>query len=261
MMRNNLNHAIRFVAIVVLTLIAIEIYRYLLINIIHDHSYILPFILLWLFSAYIVLPRIYRGLTKILLPDYFIGRTRTSDGLLGDPINLALNGCEEELIRTMEAAGWVRAIDITLGSAIKMAYSSLRGSTYPNAPVSPLYLFSEKHNLAFEKDERGNPRQRHHVRFWKTPPGWWLPGGHQADWLGAATFDKNIGLSLFTGQITHKIDADVDKERDFVVTALRQADQKLEVKFVEHFMTSFHGRNGGGDHIETDGALPFIHLH
>lgn len=42
--------------------------------------------------AYPALPRLHRILTRIYVPDYFIGRTRTSDGLLGDPVNLALLG-------------------------------------------------------------------------------------------------------------------------------------------------------------------------
>ena len=46
----------------------------------------------WLVLAYLVLPRLHRILTTIYVPDYFIGRARTSDGLLGDPVNLALDG-------------------------------------------------------------------------------------------------------------------------------------------------------------------------
>lgn len=49
-----------------------------------------------------------------------------------------------------------------------------------------------------------------------------MPGGKTADWLGAATYDKHVGLSLFTGQITHKIDANVDHERDFVIDCLKK---------------------------------------
>jgi hypothetical protein len=259
-MRNNLNRLIRLLAFIALALIAIELYHYLFFRLFRGWAYLLLFIPIWILSAYIVLPRIYRGLTKVLLPDYFIGRTRTGDGLLGDPVNLALNGDEAEIVRTMKAAGWVRATPLNLKSSFKMAYTSITASSYPDAPVSPLFLFSRQQDLAFELDDHGKPRQRHHVRFWKTPSDWWLPGGRKADWLGAATFDKNVGLSLFTGQITHKIDADIDKERDFVVESLRKADPEVKIKFAEHFMTSFHGRNGGGDRIETDGALPFIHL-
>lgn len=49
-------------------------------------------LLFWVLVAYLALPRIHRILTAIYLPDYFIGRARTADGLLGDPVNLALRG-------------------------------------------------------------------------------------------------------------------------------------------------------------------------
>ena len=45
---------------------------------------ILLLVFFWGLLAYLVLPRLHRILTSIYVPDYFIGRTRTSDGLLGD---------------------------------------------------------------------------------------------------------------------------------------------------------------------------------
>ena len=45
-----------------------------------------------------------------------------------------------------------------------------------------------------------------------------LPGGYAADWLAAGTYDRAVGFSLFTFQITHKIEANTDIERDFVVS-------------------------------------------
>ncbi|WP_235934567.1 LssY C-terminal domain-containing protein [Agromyces humi] len=55
---------------------------------------ILGFVLFWALLAYLVLPRLHRILTTIYVPDYFIGRARTSDGLLGDPVNLAVRGAK-----------------------------------------------------------------------------------------------------------------------------------------------------------------------
>lgn len=49
-------------------------------------------VLFWLVLTYLALPRLHRVLTSIYVPDYFIGRTHTTDGLLGDPVNLALQG-------------------------------------------------------------------------------------------------------------------------------------------------------------------------
>jgi hypothetical protein len=257
-MRNTINFIIRALIFLLLASLAVSVYDFLLRDIVRNQSYITGFFLIWFLSAYIVLPRIYRLLTKILLPDYFIGRTRNSDGILGDPINIAFIGSRENLIKAMEKSGWVLAHDLTIMSSIRMIYASVFSRNYENAPVSSLFLFSEKQDLAFEQQSKGNPRKRHHIRFWKTPQNWWLPGGFQADWLAAATFDKHVGLSLFTGQITHKIDADIDKERDYVIDTISKSSKDIKINRVEHFMTGFHGRNGGGDRVRTDGALPFV---
>jgi hypothetical protein len=257
---NYINHAIRLVFVVVTTAIALVVYRYLLKDIITGRSHFLAYLAIWLFSAYVVLPRLNRWLSKLYLPDYFIGRATTGDGLLADPVNLAIYGTRSQLTASMIKAGWTPATKLSLDSSLKMIYSALRGSSYPDAPVSSLFLFRKRQDLAFEKDIDGTPRKRHHVRLWKTPASWWLPGGYQVDWLGAATFDEHVGLSLFTGQITHKVDANVDKERDFLLQTLRTAGVTRNINIVKHFTTSYHGRNGGGDKIHTDGDLPFITL-
>ncbi|HEU4546571.1 MAG TPA: hypothetical protein VFR88_09800, partial [Microlunatus sp.] len=51
----------------------------------------------WILFTYLLLPRLHRILTNIYVPGYFIGRTRTADGLLGDPVNLALLGHEGQV--------------------------------------------------------------------------------------------------------------------------------------------------------------------
>jgi hypothetical protein len=255
---NHFNNAIRVIIFLILVVIAIGIYRYLFVDIISGRSHFLAYIVLWLFSAYVILPRVYRGISRLYIPNYFFGRTQTGDGLLGDPINLAFNGKRHQLITAMEAAGWSQAEPLNFKSSLKMIYSAVTATKYSNAPVSPLFVFTKKQNFAFEKDLDGNPRKRHHIRFWETPEHWWLPGGFKADWLAAATFDKNVGLSLFTGQVTHKIDANVDQERDFVIDTLKHAKVVGDITTVKHFTSSYHTRNGGGDMIHTDGALPFV---
>ncbi|MFD0758198.1 hypothetical protein [Arthrobacter ulcerisalmonis] len=57
------------------------------------------FLIFWAALAYLVLPRLHRILTRIYLPDYFIGRSRTSDGLLGDPVNVAFRGVGRSCMR------------------------------------------------------------------------------------------------------------------------------------------------------------------
>lgn len=221
-------------------------------------SSLVVMILMWAILAYLALPRLNRMMAAIYVPDYFIGRTRTSDGLLGDPLNLAVRGTGEQLATAMRRAGWIQADPVTFGTSVKIVQSTLSRKSYPKAPVSPLFLFDRSQDAAYQQEVEGNPAQRHHVRFWRTPQGWPLPGGAQVDWLAGGTYDRRVGLSLFTLQITHKIDADIDVERDYIVDSVTRAGPAVTVDVLHDFTTSYHSRNGGGDSVHTDGNLPVL---
>ena len=217
-------------------------------------------VVFWAALAYLVLPRVHRILTRIYLPDYFIGRARTSDGLLGDPVNLALLGSEDQVHAAMRRAGWTRADDVDLASSRRIILSTLTRRSYEEAPVSPLFIFGRQQDFAYQQEVDGSPGKRHHVRFWRCPPGWVLPGGVRVDWLAAGTYDRSVGLSLFTLQITHKIAENTDDERDHILAALTQAVPEADVTVIRDFSTGYHARNGGGDTISTDGDLPVVDL-
>ncbi|PID33063.1 hypothetical protein CR969_02740 [Candidatus Saccharibacteria bacterium] len=221
---------------------------------------VLIFIVVWAITSYLALPRLHRILTNIYVPNYFIGRTRTADGLLGDPVNLALRGSEAQIHKAMKAAGWSLAEDITPKSTWKMIASTLTRRSYPEAPVSSLLLFGRRQDFAYQQEVEGNPSQRHHVRFWRCPDGWLLPGGHRVEWLAAGTYDKSVGLSLLTFQITHKIDENTDIERDYIIDTVKKATKTVKLDMLKDFSTGYHSRNGGGDSIQTDGNLPILEL-
>ncbi|MCR1161858.1 LssY C-terminal domain-containing protein [Paenarthrobacter sp. UW852] len=216
------------------------------------------YILFWAFLAYLLLPRLHRILTTIYVPGYFIGRARTSDGLLGDPVNVALLGAEPQIHAIMRAAGWTKADDVTLQSSRRIISSTIFRQSYTEAPVSPLYLFDRQQDFAYQQEVDNNPGKRHHVRFWRCPEGWLLPGGHKVEWLAAGTYDRSVGFSLFTLQITHKIEQNTDVERDHIVSTVSAASPAVEVQVIEDFSTGYHSRNGGGDSISTDGDLPIV---
>lgn len=216
-------------------------------------------VLLWVVLAYLFLPRLHRLFTYLYVPNYFIGRSRTSDGLLGDPVNLAFNGPEENIHRVMQAAGWTLADPVNFSSSMKIILTTLTRKSYDHAPVSSLNLFGRMQDFAYQQEVDGNPSKRHHVRFWRCPKRWPLPGGsRKVQWMAAASFDRAVGLSLFTLQVTHKISSDVDAERDHVVETLKKVDPGLQVDVLHDFSTAYHSVNGGGDEVETDGNLPII---
>jgi len=76
--------------------------------------------------------------------------------------------------------------------------------------------------------------------------------------LAGGTYDRRVGLSLFTLQVTHKIDADIDVERDFIISSIGKAEPRATVEPLVDFTTGYHSRNGGGDTVHTDGTLPIM---
>ena len=219
---------------------------------------LLLLVVFWLLLTYLLLPRLHRILTQVYVPGYFIGRARTSDGLLGDPINLALLGHEAQIHAAMNRGGWTRADDLSLRTGFRIVSSTMSRRSYHEAPVSPLTLFDRQQDFAYQQEVAGSPSKRHHVRFWRCPEGWMLPGGYSVDWLAAGTYDKSVGLSLFTLQVTHKIEENTDIERDYIVATVQAGSPEIMVEVIENFSTGYHSRNGGGDLIITDGNLPVI---
>jgi hypothetical protein len=250
----------RAVLIVVLLLVGRGIYEFLLSPVLGDSDPVLSFLVVWLVLSYLVLPHVQRFLARIYVPDYFIGRTRTSDGVLGDPVNLAVDGTEADLLAAMAQGGWTRADDLTFGTGWRIVRETLLRRNYAAAPVSPLFVFSRRQDLAFEQEIEGNPSRRHHVRFWKCPEGWYLPGGLQVGWIGAATYDRRVGLSAYTLQVTHKIGENTDLERDHVVQTLEETGRVASVQWRQNYFSGYRARNGGGDAITTDGNLPVLDL-
>ena len=158
----------------------------------------------WVFFTYLVLPRLHRILTEIYVPGYFIGRDphqRRAARRPGQPGPARRRGPGAPC---PEAAGWIRADDLDFGAGRRIALSVAGRRSYPAAPVSPLHLFDRQQDFAYQQEVEGNPSRRHHVRFWRCPEGWLLPGGFAADWLAAATFDHGEERRLLLPGARHR---------------------------------------------------------
>jgi hypothetical protein len=214
---------------------------------------LIALLLVYLAIAYVVLPlgwRRYEHRHPAL--DDVPGITKTAAGIPGDPLNVALIGTERELKQLMRAAGWYSADPLGLRSDWKIGVDTVLKRADDQAPVSSLYLFGRKEDLAFEQPVDNNPRQRHHVRFWRTEK---IDPSGQPVWVGSAVYDERVGFSRTTGQITHVTAPDVDAERDYLVRCLEKTGDLAETYFIDDFHQVRKGRNGGGDPWETDGRL------
>ncbi|MFO1519587.1 MAG: LssY C-terminal domain-containing protein [bacterium] len=207
------------------------------------------FLILYLAISYFFLPRVWRRYEHHHGLSSTPKRTSTAQGIPGDPVNLALFGTEEALVAGLQRAGWLPADPLKLHSLLKMTESLLAHHPYPTAPVSDLYLFGRKQDLAFEKEVGPTLLKRHHARFWKGEEK-----GREV-WWGAATFDESYCFSRYTGQILHHISPDIDGERDQLVGDLVHAGALGELSRAPGIGTTFGGRNGEGDWYFTDGEV------
>jgi len=182
--------------------------------------------------------------------------TVARDGIPGDPINVAFIGTEASLQHAMLSAGWVAADPITLASSLRIAADSIAHRPYGAAPVSNLYYWGHKQDLVFEQMIGGDPRRRHHARFWKSAD---LDSAGRPLWVGDVTLDKSAGISHRTGQITHHIDAAIDLERDRLLSQLT-ADLGVHVDWINSFQPALRGTNAAGDPWYTDRRLALVTL-
>ena len=206
----------------------------------------------YLAVAYLVLPAVWKHHERHPALSGAPRTTVTAEGIPGDPINIALVGTQTEVVQAMLSAGWLPADPTTLHTAGRIVEDVMLNRPYPDAPVSNLYVWGKKQDLAFEQPSSHSPKQRHHVRFWSSQQ---TDANGRPLWLGAATYDMSVELSHRNGQITHRIAPDVDAERDKIVSDLAQAGWLAEQSRAAGIGPTQSGRNGGGDRYVTDGDL------
>jgi hypothetical protein len=190
-------------------------------------------------------------------PDDLPRLTHTRTGIPGDPLNLVFVASEADLQKAMLAAGWHPADALTFRSCLRITVATLLRRPYEDAPVSSLFVWGRRQDLAFEQPVGHDPRRRHHVRLWRSGQ---QDGRGRSLWLAAATFDTSVGLSHTTGGITHHIAAAVDEERDKLIQDLATARWVDTVWWVNGYQPRLQGRNGGGDPYFTDGRLGVVVL-
>jgi hypothetical protein len=220
---------------------------------------ILGVLAVWLLAAYLALPAYWKFHLHSLHPGLEQAPccATAAGGLPGDALNISIIGSEEEVTRSMLAAGWYPADPITLGTAMRIATDVVLRRPYLDAPVSSLYVWGRKEDLAFEQPAGHDPRHRHHVRFWRSQQG---DESGRPIWIGADTYDVRVGLSHTTGQITHHVAPDIDAARDKLIQDLQATRMLQSLQWIENFQPKPDGFNGGGDPWHTDRRMAVITL-
>jgi hypothetical protein len=214
--------------------------------------------------TYFVIPNLMRLFHVFSRPNHIPLYVTTGDGWPSDPVNLAIIVKDfNHLEQSMNKAGWYTSDPLTFKNGIREAVSIALDRYYPEAPLSNLYLFDRPHDVGFSIPTRdsGSARTRHHVRFWRLQepePGtrneshyhFWQEklkhvfGRKREIWIGAATEDHRlVGVQWRTGQITHGVSHEADKERDFVIQSLVNQKNVTKVSLSEPGeQLRFHGQ-------------------
>ncbi|OCP18832.1 hypothetical protein BC361_00170 [Ensifer sp. LC54] len=204
----------------------------------------------YLLVSYFLLPELWIFRDRSRVDDVSSMVTTTEQDIPGDPINVGLVGSREQIIRAFAAAGWDPADKITLRSSVDIGLSVVLDRPDLDAPVSPLFFEGRKQDLAFEKPVGNSADERNHVRFWLSKQ---TGADGRPLWLASASFDRGVGFSHDTGQITHHIGPDLDAERNLVIADLQKAGQVSSTYDIPGIGATKTGRNGGGDPYYTDG--------
>ena len=147
----------------------------------------------------------------------------------GDPLNLVLIGEENDLFPAMIRRGW-HGTEIVWSKAIwRTIKSFLRGSRYRYSPVSPLYVYGRRQDLAGQK-ARGTIHERNHLRLWMTP----LRFRDKPVWIGQISRDIGVKFTLKSPTITtHVIDPDVDEARRYLIEDLAYSQALARFGYVK----------------------------
>lgn len=157
-------------------------------------------------------------------------RVGDKQGNPGDMVNFLILGSEEDMQKVFTTSGWVKVDADVQGTVLHGLLESLSKESYLTMPMSQLYLFGRPQDYGWAHAEPITVvKTRNHLRVWKAP--FQVKG--ETLWVGAATHDIGFERDQRNSSVTHKIDPDIDLERDYVEKTLTSTGLVAEIS---HFL-------------------------
>lgn len=184
-------------------------------------------------------------------------RVNDPDGALGDRVNFIVIGSQERMQAAFKTAGWV-VVDRTHQEAVMSAIvASLSKDAYVKLPMSELRLFGRAQDFGYaQADPLRVVASRHHFRIWKAPCE--LEG--QTVWVGAGTHDIGFDRDQRNNGVTHKIDPNVDGERDYIRESLGQTGLTVKTAYISPTDPVLTARTATGTEFTSDGSTLLVYL-
>ncbi|HTQ63117.1 MAG TPA: LssY C-terminal domain-containing protein [Candidatus Solibacter sp.] len=184
---------------------------------------------------------------------------RVSDkaGNPGDMVNFLIIGSQDEMEKVFVTAGWVKVDANVKDALLHGLLESISKESYLNMPMSPLYLFGRQQDYGWAHAEPISvAASRNHLRIWKAP----MEINGQTLWVGAATHDVGFEKDQRNNGITHKIDPDVDLERDYVEKTLASTGMVAEVTHILPANPMKEAKTATGGNFHSNGQVLVLKL-
>jgi hypothetical protein len=157
-------------------------------------------------------------------------RIGDKDGNPGDMVNFLVIGSETAMQKVFTTAGWVKVDADVKDTVLHGIIESISKESYLTMPMSPLYLFGRQQDYGWAHAEPISVvASRNHLRIWKAP----FQVNGETLWVGAATHDIGFERDQRNNGVTHKIDPDIDLEKNYVEKTLSSTGLVAEVS---HFL-------------------------
>jgi hypothetical protein len=184
-------------------------------------------------------------------------RISDKSGDPGDMVNFLLLGSEATMQSAFTTSGWVKVDPDVKGAVLHGILESISKESYLTMPMSQLYLFGRPQDYGWAHAEPIKVvASRNHLRIWKAP---FVVNG-QTLWVGAATHDIGFERDQRNNGVTHKIDPDIDLERDYVEKTLSSTGIVLEVS---HFLPDSpmkEAKTATGGSFHSNGQVLILRL-
>ena len=176
---------------------------------------------------------------------------------LGDMVNFVIIGSQQQVLNALDAANWHIADTDDKKAILEAAMTTYENKDYLAMPMSTLYLFNRPQDFGYEQAEPiAMVASRHHFRLWKAPFTW----NGQTVWAGAGTHDIGFAKDKRNGSITHKIDGNVDGERENIGSSLQTGGKVKSMSYYLPPNPVQDAKNATGDGYHSDGRILVISL-
>jgi hypothetical protein len=175
----------------------------------------------------------------------------------GDMVNFVIIASEDRAKAALDAADWHLADVDSKEAGLKAIMNTYQKKDYLEMPMSHLYLFDRMQDYGYEQAQAFSVvASRHHFRMWKAP----FTYSDEMVFVGAGTHDIGFEKDVRSGHLTHKIDPEVDLERENIAQSL---DKSGKVKSMTYYVPPNpvqDAKNASGGGYHSDGRLLVVFL-